>query len=71
MCNWLVAVRFGITDRKVSESELMDGGLREWVFVNTVRRVAFLEDEELCDILVTVSLSNGVSLLRNSRSLVL
>ena len=71
MCNWLVAVHFSITDRKLTECELMDGRLQEWVFVNTVRSVAFLEDGELSDSLVTVSLSNGVDFFRNSTSLFL
>ena len=46
----------------------MDGRLHDGVFVSAVRSLAFLKDGELCDSLVTVSLLNGVNLLRNSRS---
>lgn len=55
-----VAVHFSITDRQQTVGELTDGRLREGVFVSAVRSVAFLEDGELCDNLVTVSLLKGV-----------
>jgi hypothetical protein len=48
LATWLVAAHFSITDKNLTKCKPMDGG-QERVFVNAVRRFAFLEDGELYD----------------------